>query len=115
VMRLVNNSNILCIHKIFDIKHGRQFMKHRSSCNVLWPMDRVCMGKIPTFCPVNWNKLKNSYHYEIMQTSREQHIFYDAKSANFMKGSRDTCGQSKMYVFNDFLKFYYTLLYGDVL
>jgi hypothetical protein len=92
-------------------------MKHRSSCNVLRPMDRVFMGKISTFCPVNWNKLKNSYHvhYEIMQTSRGQHIFYDAKSANFMKCSRDTCGQSKMYVFNDFLKFYYTLLYADVL
>jgi hypothetical protein len=90
-------------------------MKHRSSCNVLRPMDRVFMGKISTFCPVNWNKLKNSHHYEIMQTSRGQHIFYDAKSASFMKGSRDTCGQSKMYVFNVFLKFYYTLLYVDVL
>jgi hypothetical protein len=41
------------------------------------------MGKISTF--VNWNRLKNSYHYEIMQTSRGQHIFCDAKSANFMK------------------------------
>jgi hypothetical protein len=90
-------------------------MKHRSSCNVLRPVDRVFMGKISTFCPVNWNKLKNSYRYEITQTSRGQHIFYDAKSANFMKGSRDTCGRSKMYVFNDFLKFYYTLLYTDVL
>ena len=50
-----------------------------------------------------------------MQTSWGQHVFYDAKSANFMKGSMDTCGQSKMYVFNDFLKFYYTLLYADVL
>jgi hypothetical protein len=79
-------------------------------------MDMVVMGKISTFCPrVNWNKLKNSYHYEIMHTSRGQHIFYDAKSANFIKGSRNTCGQSKMYVFNDFLKFYYTLLYADVL
>jgi hypothetical protein len=37
------------------------------------------------------------------------------KVRNFMKSSRDTCGQSKMYVFNDFLKFYYTLLYADVL
>jgi hypothetical protein len=73
------------------------------------------MGKISTFCPVNWNKLKNSYHYEIMQTSRGEHIFYDAKSANFMKISRDTCDQIKMYVFNDFLKFYYILLYADVL
>jgi hypothetical protein len=52
-----------------------------------------------------------------MQTSRGEHIFYDAKSANFMKGSRDTCGQSKMYVFNDFLKFtilYYTPMYYEV-
>ena len=73
------------------------------------------MRKISPFCPVNWNKLKTSYHYEIMQTSRGQHIFYDAKSANFMKGSWDTCGQSKMYVFDDFLTFYYTLLYADVL
>jgi hypothetical protein len=88
-------------------------MKDRSSCNVLRPMDRLFMGK--TFCPVNWNKLKNSYHYEIMQTSRGQHIFYDAKSANFVKGSRDTRGPSKMCVFNDFLKFYYALLYADVL
>jgi hypothetical protein len=39
----------------------------------------------------------------------------DAKSANFMKGSRDTCGRSTMYVFNDFLKFYYSLLHADVL
>jgi hypothetical protein len=131
VMPMVNDSNILCVHRypsvrptleeslvpklLVDIKHGRQFMKHRSSCNVLRPMDRVFMGKISTFSPVNWNKLKNSYHYDIMQTRRGQHIFYDAKSANFMKGSRDTCGQSKMYVFNDFLKFYYTLLYTDVL
>jgi hypothetical protein len=90
-------------------------MKHRSSCNVLRPMDRVFMRKISPFCPVNWNKLKNSHHYEIMQTSRGQHIFYDAKSANFMKGSRDSCSQSKMYVFDDFLTFYYTLLYADVL
>jgi hypothetical protein len=50
-----------------------------------------------------------------MQTSRGQHIFYDAKSENFIKGSRYTCDQSKMYVFNDFLKFYYTLFYADVL
>ena len=77
-------------------------MKDRSSCNVLRPMDRVFMGKISTFCPVNWNKLKNSYHYEIMQTSRGQHIFYDAKSANFMKGSRDTYGQSKGVRFQRF-------------
>jgi hypothetical protein len=90
-------------------------MKHRSFGNVLLPLDRVFMGKISTFCPVNWNKLKNSYHYEIMQTSRGQHIFYDAKSVNFKNGSSDTCAQSKMYVFNDFLKFYYTLLYADVL
>ena len=90
-------------------------MKHRSSCNVLRPMDRVFMSKISTFCPVNSNKLKNSYHYETIQTSRGQHIFYDAKSENFMKGSMDTCGQSKMCAFNDFLKFYYTLLYADVL
>ena len=79
-------------------------------------MDRVFMGKISTFCPVNWNKLKNSYHYEIMQTSRGQHIFCDAKSANFMKGSRDTRGQSKMYVFDYFFKLYYTfILYANVL
>jgi hypothetical protein len=95
-------------------------MKHRSSCNVLRPIDRVFMrGKISTFCPVNWNKLKNSYHYEIMQTSRGQHIFYDAKSANFMKGSRDTCDRSKMYVtfstiFSSFTILYYTPMYYEV-
>jgi hypothetical protein len=32
-----------------------------------------------------------------------------------MKSLRDTRGQSKMYVFKDFLKFYYTLLYAEVL
>ena len=52
---------------------------------------------------------------KLCRQAKGKHIFYDVKSANFMKGSRDTCGQSKMYVFNDFLKFYYTLFYADVL
>ena len=82
-------------------------------------MDRVCLGKISTFCPVNWNKLKNSYHYEIIQTSRGQHIFHDAKSANFMNGSRDIlhaagakCTFSK--IFSSFTIFYYTPIYYEV-
>jgi hypothetical protein len=92
-------------------------MKHRSSCNVLRPMDRVFMGKISTFCPVNWNKLKNSYHYEIMQTSRGQHIFYDAKSANFMKvrgihAARAKCTFST--IFSSFTILYYTPMYYEV-
>jgi hypothetical protein len=84
-------------------------MKHRSSCNVFRSMGRVFMSKISTFCPVNWNKLKNSYHYEIMQTSRGQHIFYDAKSANFTKGSRDIYMRPEQNV--RFQRFSQVLLY----
>jgi hypothetical protein len=96
-------------------------MKHRSSCNVLRPMDRVFMGKISTFCPVNWNKLKNSYHYEIMQTSRGQHIFliHNLQFCKFHEGlnrgihaARAKCTFST--IFSSFTILYYTPMYYEV-
>jgi hypothetical protein len=79
-------------------------------------MDRVFMGKISTFCRVNWNKLIKKF-VSLWNYADKQGTTYILRREifKFQKGSMDTCGQSKMYVFNDFLKFYYSLLYADVL
>ena len=100
-----------------DIKHGRQFVKHRSSCNVLRSMGRVFMGKISTFCPVNWNNLKNSYHYEIMQTTVDN-IYFTTRCLQISRrvrgihAARAKCTVST--VFSSFTILYYTPMYYEV-
>jgi hypothetical protein len=61
-------------------------------------------GKISTFCPVNWNKLKNKQGTTyILQC--EVCKFHEGFEG-YMRPE-----QNVRYVFNDFLKFYYTFSY----